>query len=73
MKIVFATNNLNKLTEVRKILGNSFEVLSLKDINCNDDIPEKGQTLEDNARQNTSTRSTISTALLMIQVLRWSL
>ena len=50
MKIVFATNNLNKLTEVRKILGNSFEVLSLKDINCNDDIPEKGQTLEDNAK-----------------------
>ena len=46
----FATNNLNKLTEVRKILGNSFEVLSLKDINCNDDIPEKGQTLEDNAK-----------------------
>ena len=50
MKIVFATNNLNKLTEVRKILGNAFEVLSLKDINCHDDIPEKGQTLEDNAK-----------------------
>jgi non-canonical purine NTP pyrophosphatase (RdgB/HAM1 family) len=50
MKIVFATNNLNKLTEVRKILGNAFEVLSLNDIKCNDDIPEKGQTLEDNAR-----------------------
>lgn len=50
MKIVFATNNTNKLMEVRKILGNSFEVLSLKDINCNDDIPEKGQTLEDNAK-----------------------
>ena len=49
MKIVFATNNTNKLMEVRKILGNSFEVLSLKDINCNEDIPEKGQTLEDNA------------------------
>jgi non-canonical purine NTP pyrophosphatase (RdgB/HAM1 family) len=49
MKIVFATNNANKLMEVRKILGNSFEVLSLKDINCNEDIPEKGQTLEDNA------------------------
>ena len=49
MKIVFATNNLNKLTEVRKILGNSFEILSLDDIGCHDDIPEKGQTLEDNA------------------------
>ena len=49
MKIVFATNNLNKLTEVRKILGNQFQVLSLDDIGCHDDIPEKGQTLEDNA------------------------
>ena len=49
MKIVFATNNQNKLMEVRKILGNKFEVLSLSDIGCHDDIPEKGQTLEDNA------------------------
>ena len=49
MKIVFATNNLNKLTEVRNILGNRFEVLSLEDIGCHEDIPEKGQTLKDNA------------------------
>jgi len=49
MKIVFATNNLNKLTEVRNILGNRFEVVSLSDIGCRDDIPEKGQTLKDNA------------------------
>ena len=49
MKIVFATNNQNKLMEVRKILGNSFEVQSLAEIGCHDDIPEKGQTLEDNA------------------------
>ena len=49
MKIVFATNNLNKLSEVRKILGNKFEVLSLGEIGCHDDIPEKGQTLKDNA------------------------
>jgi non-canonical purine NTP pyrophosphatase (RdgB/HAM1 family) len=49
VKIVFATNNLNKLTEVRKILGNKFQVMSLAEIGCNDDIPEKGQTLKDNA------------------------
>ena len=49
MKIVFATNNQNKLMEVRKILGNKFQVLSLEDIGCHEDIPEKGQTLEDNA------------------------
>ena len=49
VKIVFATNNLNKLTEVRKILGNKFQVMSLSELGCYDDIPEKGQTLKDNA------------------------
>ena len=48
-KIVFATNNLNKLSEVKKILGNKFQVMSLAEIGCHDDIPEKGQTLKDNA------------------------
>ena len=51
MKIVFATNNQHKLEEVRQILGNSIEVLSLNDIGCNADIPETGTTLEENARQ----------------------
>ena len=49
MKIVFATNNQHKLSEIRQILGNSIEVLSLKDIGCNVDIPETGETLEENA------------------------
>ena len=49
MKIVFATNNQNKLIEVRNILGNQFDIMSLKDIGCYEDIPEKGQTLKDNA------------------------
>ena len=49
MKIVFATNNQNKLMEVRKILGNRFDVVSLSEIGCHEDIPEKGQTLKDNA------------------------
>lgn len=51
MKIVFATNNKNKLIEIRNILGNSMEVLSLEDINCHVDIPETGNTLEANAKQ----------------------
>ena len=50
MKIVFATNNQHKLEEIRQILGPGFEVLSLNDINCHDDIPETGKTLEENAR-----------------------
>ena len=48
-KLVFATNNLHKLAEVRRILGESFNVLSLSDIGCHDDIPETADTLEGNA------------------------
>lgn len=51
MKIVFATNNKHKLEEIRSILGSRVEVLSLADINCHDDIPETGTTLEANAMQ----------------------
>lgn len=51
MKIVFATNNKNKLSEIREILGNGIEVLSLSDIGCHDDIPETADTLEGNAMQ----------------------
>ena len=51
MKIVFATNNKHKLDEIRSILGDSIEVLSLKDIGCNVDISETGKTLEENALQ----------------------
>ena len=49
MKLVFATNNKHKLQEVRDILGNRVEVLSLNDINCHDDIPETAETLQGNA------------------------
>ena len=51
MKIVFATNNQHKLEEIRAILGSSFEVVSLADIGCHEDIPETGTTLEENALQ----------------------
>jgi len=47
--IVFATNNAHKLAELRQMLGQRFEVLSLSDIDCNDDIPETGSTFEENA------------------------
>ncbi|MBO7230670.1 MAG: non-canonical purine NTP diphosphatase [Bacteroidaceae bacterium] len=49
MKLVFATNNKHKLDEVRAILGNRVEILSLNDIDCHDDIPETADTLEGNA------------------------
>jgi XTP/dITP diphosphohydrolase len=50
-KLVFATNNLHKLNEVRAILKDKFEILSLQDIQCFDDIPETADTLEGNALQ----------------------
>lgn len=48
-QLVFATNNAHKLDEVRKILGGKFDVLSLKEIGCNDDIAETAETFEGNA------------------------
>lgn len=48
-KLVFATNNAHKLDEVRAILGDKVEVLSLNDIHCHADIPETAETLEGNA------------------------
>ena len=51
MKIVFVTNNKNKLSEIQEILGDRFEIVSLRDINCDVDIPETADTLEGNAQQ----------------------
>jgi len=51
MNLVFATNNPHKLTELRAMLGDTFKILSLKDIDCNDEIPEEQPTIEGNASQ----------------------
>ena len=50
MKLVFATNNLNKLKEVQKMLPNTIKLLSLRDINCFDEIDETEMSLEGNAK-----------------------
>ena len=49
MDIIFATNNEHKLKEIRHVLGDSFRLLSLKDISFEEDIPEDEPTLEGNA------------------------
>jgi len=49
MQLVFATNNAHKLEEVRKILPSVFQVISLKELGCTDDIEEIGTTLEENS------------------------
>lgn len=51
MRIIFATNNPNKLAEMRHALGDRFELLSLEDIGFSGEIPETGRTLEANALQ----------------------
>jgi XTP/dITP diphosphohydrolase len=48
-KLVFATNNRHKLEEVGDVLKGHLAILSLKEINCFDDIPETADTLEGNA------------------------
>lgn len=50
-KIVFATNNAHKLEEVAAILGENYEVLSLREIGCTADIPETADTFAGNALQ----------------------
>ena len=50
-KIVFATNNAHKLSEIKAMLPEGVEILSLADIGCHEDIPETSDTLEGNALQ----------------------
>lgn len=51
MKIVFATNNPNKIKEIQSMLPNNIEILSLKSIGCQEDIPETSDTIEGNSIQ----------------------
>lgn len=53
IELVFATNNAHKLEEVQAIVGEKIRIKSLRDIDCHDDIPETGDTFQENARQKT--------------------
>jgi XTP/dITP diphosphohydrolase len=50
-QLVFATNNKNKIAEIKAQLGEQYVFLSLKDIGCHEEIPETNPTLAGNARQ----------------------
>ncbi len=52
-ELVFATNNAHKIEEVADLVGNQFKILSLKAINCYDDIAETGTTFKENASLKT--------------------
>lgn len=53
--IVFATNNLNKVSEIRAVLKDGFQIISLKEAGIDIDIPEPHETLEENAREKSKT------------------
>jgi|SRR5690625_2961467 len=49
MKLVFATHNLNKIKEIKPLLPDFIEILSLSDIKCFEEIPETAETIAENA------------------------
>lgn len=55
MKLVFATNNNNKVKEIRSLLGDVFEIITLHEAGIDIDIPEPHDTLEENAREKSET------------------
>ncbi|WP_298709255.1 RdgB/HAM1 family non-canonical purine NTP pyrophosphatase [Chitinophaga sp.] len=55
MELVFATNNDNKVKEIRSLLGNQFSIVTLREAGIDIDIPEPHPTLEENAREKSLT------------------
>ncbi len=51
IKLVFATNNPNKIKEIKALIPDNIQLLSLEDIGCKEDIPETSNTIEGNALQ----------------------
>lgn len=51
MKLIFATNNAHKIKEVSEVLGNAFEIVSLQEIGCFEELPETHDTIRENAQE----------------------
>jgi len=49
MKLVFASNNHNKIKEIQQLVPSTIQIVSLQDIGCTEDIPETADTIEGNA------------------------
>jgi XTP/dITP diphosphohydrolase len=54
MKLIFATNNQNKVQEIRQVIGSLFEIITLKEAGIDIDIPEPHDTLEANATEKST-------------------
>ncbi len=59
-RLIFATNNQNKVAEITKLLNGSFEIKCLKDVGILIDIPEPHDTLEENATEKSTTIYTLT-------------
>jgi XTP/dITP diphosphohydrolase len=55
MQLIFATNNENKVKEIRNILGDQYHIITMKEAGFDQDIPEPFDTLEENARTKSQT------------------
>jgi XTP/dITP diphosphohydrolase len=55
MRIIFATNNQNKVEEIKSVVPENFSIITLKDADIDIDIPEPHDTLEDNAKEKAHT------------------
>jgi XTP/dITP diphosphohydrolase len=55
MKLIFATNNKNKVEEIKNTIPSSFEIITLTEAGIDKDIPEPFDTLEENAREKAKT------------------
>ncbi|MFZ1527392.1 MAG: RdgB/HAM1 family non-canonical purine NTP pyrophosphatase [Ferruginibacter sp.] len=60
ISLIFATNNQNKVTEIRSVLGNDFSIVTLKEAGIHIDIPEPHDTLEANAKEKSSVIHTLT-------------
>jgi len=58
--IIFATNNKNKVNEIRAVLKDTFQIISLQEAGIDIEIPEPYETLEENAREKSTTIHTIT-------------
>ena len=52
--LIFATNNKNKVEEIRKVIGNKFDIITLEEAGIDIDIPEPHDTIEENAAEKSN-------------------
>ena len=70
-KLIFATNNQHKVDEIRIVLGNIFDIITLKEAGIDIDIPEPHNTLEENAKEKSSTIYALTKKIALVKIQAW--